>query len=312
MKKLLLFILFPSLLLSCIWIDGTTIDGEYTNDASTLAVMLMKQNISTKSSQTKLKQILENSNIKKRSKNEQEEFDAIVLLLKGKYQQSIEKLLTLDKKSNNKYSIASNLGTAYELSGNNIEALKWITEGIKRDTSSHYGTEWLHQLILKTKIQLQENPNWLKTHRIIPLPSKFDIKSNVIIENKTYNINEIQRALNYQLRERIIFVKPKDVIVADLFYTLARISAQLSSVEKGLGYLELSKLYGFSQPKLLKKREKFYTHIQENPSWSYYFQKIFKSEIFIFVVFLSIIGIVLILLKIFLVFIYKKLFKEKS
>jgi len=311
MKKLL-FILFPSLLLSCMWIDGTTIDGEYTNDASTFEVKWMKKSISSHNTQTKLKNILEYSDTKERSKNEQEEFDAIVLLLKGKYEQSIEKLLTLDKQLNNKYSIASNLGTAYELSGNNIEALKWITEGIKRDASSHYGTEWLHQLILKTKIKLQENPNWLKTNRIIPLPSKFNRKSNIIIENKTYDINEIQKALNYQLRERVIFVKPKDVIVADLFYTLARISAQKSSVEKGLGYLELSELYGFSQPELLKKREEFYIHIEENPSFTYYFHKIFKSENFAVVALLSIIGILFILLKRLFIFLYKKIFKEKS
>jgi len=311
MKKLL-FILFPSLLLSCIWIDGTTIDGEYTNDASTFEVKWMKKTISSHNTQTKLKNILEYSDTKERSKNEQEEFDAIVLLLKGNYEQSIEKLLTLDKQLNNKYSIASNLGTAYELSGNNIEALKWITEGIKRDANSHYGTEWLHQLILKTKIKLQENPNWLKTNRIIPLPSKFDRKSNIIIENKTYNINEIQKALDYQLRERVIFVKPKDIIVADLFYTLARISAQKSSVEKGLGYLKLSELYGFSQPELLKKREEFYTHIKENPSFTYYFHKIFKSENFAVVALLSIIGILFILLKRLFIFLYKKIFKEKS
>ena len=311
MKKLL-FILFPSLLLSCMWIDGTTIDGEYTNDASTFEVKWMKKTISSHNTQTKLKNILEYSDTKERSKNEQEEFDAIVLLLKGNYEQSIEKLLTLDKQLNNKYSIASNLGTAYELSGNNIKALKWITEGIKRDANSHYGTEWLHQLILKTKIKLQENPNWLKTNRIIPLPSKFDRKSNIIIENKTYNINEIQKALNYQLRERVIFVKPKDIIVADLFYTLARISAQTSSVEKGLGYLKLSELYGFSQPELLKKREEFYTHIKENPSLTYYFHKIFKSENFAVVALLSIIGILFILLKRLFIFLYKKIFKEKS
>jgi len=309
MKKLL-FILFPSLLLSCMWIDGTTIDGEYTNDASTFEVKWMKKTISSHNTQTKLKNILEDSNTEERSKNKQEEFDAIVLLLKGNYEQSIEKLLTLDKQLNNKYSIASNLGTAYELSGNNIKALKWITEGIKRDANSHYGTEWLHQLILKTKIKLQENPNWLKTNRIIPLPSKFDRKSNIIIENKSYDINEIQKALNYQLRERVIFVKPKDIIVADLFYTLARISAHTSSVEKGLGYLKLSELYGFSQPELLKKREEFYTHIKENPSLSYYFYKIFKSEESIAL--LGIIGILLYLLTRLLAFLYKNNFKEKQ
>ena len=303
--KILLYLIFPTFLFSCLWVDGTTLDGKYTNRSLIFKAEILKSYIYTENTKTKLAKILKDKNIS-RTKLEQEEFDAVVLILKGKYKQSINKLLKLNKQLSYKYSIASNLGTAYELNGDNKEALKWITEGIKRDSNSHYGTEWLHQLILKTKIKLQNNPNYLKHNRIIPLPLKFENNSSIIIENKTYSINEIENALSYQLKERVIFIKPKDAVVADLLYTLARIYAQTSSVESGLKYLKLSKLYGFSQPELLKEKEALYSKIQKNHSWNYYYQKIFRAEyIPNFIALLSLI----LLLFIFIYKIYKKIYR---
>jgi len=309
MKKLL-FILFPSLLLSCMWVDGTTIDGEYTNQSKTVISNTFEYYIKESSSAKQLANIFKNEpKHKKRTESEQEEHDAIVFLLKGEYEKSIQKLLALNKKHKNKYSIASNLGTAYELNGNNVEALKWITEGIKRDADSHYGTEWLHQLILEIKIILTKNPKFLETNKIITLPNEFTEATKITINHKTYSIYEIERALEYQLRERTVFVKPKDAIVADLFYTLARIGSQTSSVETGLAYLEWAELYGFSQTKLLEDKKEFYQNIKESPSISYYFHKIFQTDTIVWIILLSLLGIVAILVKRVLFFLYKKLFK---
>jgi len=278
MTKLIYLILLPSFLFSCLWVDGTTIDGKYTDHATPPMVLnnIYNEIIYKVNAKTKLKDIIEHSNIKNMTPDEKEEFNATVLILEGKYKQAIDKLLKLNKKLKNKYSIASNLGTAYELYGNNKDALLWIKEGIKRDPKSHYGTEWLHVLILQTKSKLQKDPNWLKKNRIISLPSKFNKNSNITIDNKIYTINKIKKAINYQLQERIVFVKPKDPIVADLFFTLAIITAHTSSVEEALEYLKLSKLYGFSQLELLKKREAKYIKIKENHSLKYKLDSIFR------------------------------------
>ena len=267
MKKILLFLL-PNFLFSCIWIHGTTIDGEHKYQS--IRPMMLKQTIENESPQSKIKHILEKRQYKTIPTDKLSEDDAVILMLQGKYDDSIEKLLELNQLHPNKYSIASNLGTAYELNGENEKALKWITEGIRRDADSHYGTEWLHQLILKLKIEESHNKNLLQTQRAIPLPSKFNLDDNISINNQIHTISDVRKALNYQLNERLIFVKPKEQIVADLLYTKARIEAKASTVEEALEYLKLAELYGFVNPKLLEETRAKYLDIREHPSLSYY------------------------------------------
>ena len=40
-------------------------------------------------------------------------------------------------------------------------------ECLKRNAQSHYGTEWLHELILEAKIALAYDPTWLQTHTVL-------------------------------------------------------------------------------------------------------------------------------------------------
>lgn len=301
MKKIILLLL-PVYLFSCIWINGTTIDGEHEYQGfGYMYANVLKKIIEGESPQSKLKDILEERKDKKVSADELSEDDAVILMLQGKYEESIKKLLELNQRHPNKYSIASNLGTAYELNGENEKALKWITEGIKRDANSHYGTEWLHQLILKLKIEERQNKDFLQTKRAIPLPEKFKLDDNITIDNQTHTISDIQKALGYQLRERLVFVKPTEQIVADLLYTNARIEAQLSTVEEGLKYLELAEIYSFANPKLLEEKRAYYQHIVEHHSLSYYLALLDNPntiwEVSVTVVFIALLGILLILLK---------------
>jgi len=277
LKKLLLFLL-PASLFSCIWIHGTTLDGKHKYQGyGYVSALILTETIERASPQKTLKNILEERKYKTVSSDELEEENAVILMLQGKYDDSIKKLLTLNKLHPKKYSIASNLGTAYELNGENEKALTWITEGINRDSSSHYGTEWLHQLILKLKIKESKNKNFLQTKRAISLPLKFILDDNISINNQTHTISDIRKAINYQLKERLVFVKPKDKIVSDLFYTASRIEAQATTAEEGLAYLELAELYGFANPKLLKDKKAHYQNIIEHPPLSYYFDLLFDS-----------------------------------
>ncbi len=301
MKKILL-ILLPISLFSCIWINGTTIDGEHKYQGSGYIYSTMfKQTIEHLSPQTKLEDILKEKNSKTTLIDDLSEDDAVILMLQGKYDDSIKKLLELNKLYPNKYSIASNLGTAYELNGENEKALQWITEGIRRDANSHYGTEWLHQLILKLKIEESQNKSLLQTKRVIPLPLTFNLDDNISINNQIHTISDIRKALNYQLKERLVFVKPTEQIVADLLYAKARIEAQVSTLEAGLEYLKLAKLYGFANPKLLEEKRAYYQDIVDHPSLSYYFDYLFNfhdiGELGIIIALIALLGIILILLK---------------
>lgn len=130
------------------------------------------------------------------------------LIFVGRAADAIPVLTALEKAHPGLYSTAANLGTAYELTGDLPNALRWIRAGIERNSASHEGTEWLHVAILETKLKLQNDAAWLATHSVLdaaPAVSKAD----------TF------KAIEYQLNERLRFVRPRDAVVADLFYQAA-------------------------------------------------------------------------------------------
>jgi len=237
--KLLLILLIPSLTQACLWLEGTTIDGSYTHfNDKTISSMFLKMSQNTTPQKNFYHKFY-------RENNQTIEYKALYKIMRGEYKQGITKLLEIEKKSPNLYSTASNLGTAYELQGNTILAIKWIKEGIKRDAHSHGGTEWLHVQILKRKLKLENNSTLLKKNHIINLPKTFDESTEIQIEDKKYTIKAIRNALFYQLRERLIFVKPKDKIVADLLYTFAKIEEQTTIIEEAEKLIMMAEEYGF-------------------------------------------------------------------
>ena len=50
----------------------------------------------------------------------------------------------------------------------------------------------------------------------------------------------------------MIFVKPRNAIVADLLYTMARIEARVTVLENGMKLLDMASDYGFSDVKRLE------------------------------------------------------------
>jgi hypothetical protein len=155
---------------------------------------------------------------------------AVQAVVAGRLDEGIGALVALEEKYPGFYSTASNLGTAYELKGDNRKALQWIAEGIRRNPLSHDGTEWLHVLILETKLKLEQNPNWLRSHRVLELDetrlTHWNAPTPVIeVEGRKFNAKEVWSALHHQLRERMLLVKPKDAIVADLLYTESLVQA---------------------------------------------------------------------------------------
>ncbi len=100
------------------------------------------------------------------------EQSAIQAILTGAYDSAIVALLAIEAAHPGLYATASTLGTAYELAGDNHQALHWIAEGLRRNPDSHNGTEWLHIDILNAKIALESNPDYLAEHPIPPRGSR--------------------------------------------------------------------------------------------------------------------------------------------
>ncbi len=82
---------------------------------------------------------------------------------------------------------------------------------MERNADSHLGTEWLHLAILHAKKRLKETPRWLATHSVLdgqPARSKA----------------ETERALEYQLNERLYLIRSNDDVMCDLFYQAAMLT----------------------------------------------------------------------------------------
>ncbi len=136
---------------------------------------------------------------------------ATALVFSGRSGEAIPVFQKLEADFPGKYATASNLGTAYELAGDVPNALKWIGEGIARNPDSHAGTEWLHLAILETKLKLKADKNWLAQH-------------SVLDGQRERGALAIEHALEYQLNERMYFIKEKDPIMCDLFYEAAAVT----------------------------------------------------------------------------------------
>lgn len=237
--KLLLFSLIWSPLYSCLWLEGMTIDGEYKSFGNkTISSDILNASMQKTPAGNFRDRFYRNGDYTV-------EYKAIKEIIEKKYDEAIEKLLEIERETPNRYETASNLGTAYELNGNNRLAIKWINEGIKRNKDSHLGTEWLHVLILKTKIKLQKDSHYLDKNHIIDLPNSFDEEATININSKLYTISNIRKALFYQLRERMIFIKPKNLIVADLLYCFAKIEEQTTVLNEAEALLDMATEYGF-------------------------------------------------------------------
>ncbi|MBK9586812.1 MAG: hypothetical protein KA099_06925 [Alphaproteobacteria bacterium] len=179
---------------------------------------------------------------------------ALQELLTGDLKKAIGMFLELEQRDQ-LYASAANLGTAYELSGDNHNALKWIKEGLKRNPASHYGTEWLHVAILEAKINLEKDPGYYAEKSVLDMPKRLPADADDIFASfngQNFNRIQVETALAYQLYERTIFVKPEDIVVADLLYSLSRIAGNKNDFKASFAYLDLAKEYGFKDEKRWK------------------------------------------------------------
>lgn len=169
---------------------------------------------------------------------------AVALLHLGEVKEAIKILEDWESKQPGQYFTAANLGTAYELNGENRKALDWIKEGIKRNKDAHYGTEWLHVKILEAKLALEKEPDWLDRHRVLGIDPPKNLPTDHLGQPKT--LPELEDALVYQLHERLEFVKPPEPIVGQLLDDLSKVFAVKRTPEHAKAIRDLSLSYSAS------------------------------------------------------------------
>ncbi|MGJ8641273.1 MAG: tetratricopeptide repeat protein [Opitutaceae bacterium] len=233
--------LLPSIASACLWLSGTTLEGNHVNLEIHNKAQQLERALEG-SPEEKIRNLIR-LNAYKRSQNYIDaEILALEALADADYKKAISILKNAAEKSPNSYSIAANLGTAYELDGNLEQALHWIKESIRMNSDSHYGTEWLHVAILEAKIGIQQSKGYKD---FLSIPERFDDSTKFSIADKSYTVDEISDALFYQLNERMVFVKPEEPIVADLLFDFALILANTATLETAVSVLKLSDQYGY-------------------------------------------------------------------
>ncbi|WP_278034215.1 tetratricopeptide repeat protein [Flavobacterium nitratireducens] len=142
-----------------------------------------------------------------------------VLTVEGKYKEALTIYLEIEKLRPNRYSTASNVGTIYELLGDNQKALFWINKAIQLNPTSHEASEWLHSKILQAKLGGSKYIN-----------ADFLINTNFGNDDEPRsNLSKSQReslmkALYYQLNERVTFIKNEDPIIGVLLFELGNLA----------------------------------------------------------------------------------------
>lgn len=172
---------------------------------------------------------------------------AVDLIFHGETRKAIRDLEELEAERPGDYITAANLGTAYELAGDNQQALRWITEAIRRNPKSHHGTEWLHVSILEAKIKASADPQYFQTHSVLDLDHRqiTSMDAEVQVGQARRPLREIVKAVEYQLEERLRFVKANDPPVASLLYDYATIEAATRTLESAVELLKMAAHFGY-------------------------------------------------------------------
>lgn len=167
----------------------------------------------------------------------------ILLILLHQYNKAIRLYLDIEQIEPGRYSTAANIGTAYELAGQNENALKWIRKCVEIDSNSHKGSEWIHVKILEAKIKGED---YYTSSFLLGV----DFGSgNAPTTTASYStLRQLSDALYYQLNERISFVKPRDKIVAQLLFDLGNIAFLTGEYADAIDDYNSANEYGFGGP----------------------------------------------------------------
>jgi tetratricopeptide (TPR) repeat protein len=166
----------------------------------------------------------------------------LVMIIAGEYQKAIDLYLQIEKIKPGRYSTASNIGTAYELTGNNEQALKWISRAITINPASHKNSEWIHVNILKLKINKKIAVSALS---LIGIDFGQEERPRSILSKP--ELEKLADALFYQLNERMSFIKPKDQIIAQLLFEYANINMLLGDNTTAHDCYEQAQEYGLNE-----------------------------------------------------------------
>lgn len=184
---------------------------------------------------------------------------AVMLLYNKEFLKAKSIFQNIEVESPGLYATAANLGTAYELLGNNDSAYYWINKSIEINPQAHEGSEWIHLKILEAKLYARGDEQYLSTHNILSLD--FGNKEIPKFHSGNAKLDSIRSQLYYQLEERMTFIQPKDAVVGQLLFDLGNATALTMDATAALQVYEASAKYGYNS-EILHKRIAYYKPTQ--------------------------------------------------
>lgn len=176
----------------------------------------------------------------------------LTYIVSGKFDEAISLFHHIETISPNRYATAANLGTAYELIGNNESALQWIKRAIEINPNSHESSEWIHVNILKAKIN---GPEYHTMEYI--LKTSFGDPPNYTSDKPLETLETLANQIFFQLNERASFIKSKDRIMAELYIALGQIEQILGNLSSALSDYELAEKYAELDPAIIMLKDSF-------------------------------------------------------
>jgi tetratricopeptide (TPR) repeat protein len=175
---------------------------------------------------------------------------AVRLIQLGEYDnaQKVLQAMAADPATRQRYAVAGNLGTLYELMGKNELAYKEIVRALKIKPEAHYGSEWIHRNILDVKRTPGKPASSLN---LIETDFGDGIAPRTTLSEE--KLKDLSKHLRWQLHERMNFVHPEDSIVARLLFDLANIDLLLGYHDLALENYEWARKYGMEE-ELLEER----------------------------------------------------------
>lgn len=142
---------------------------------------------------------------------------AVHLIKLGRYAEAEKLLDSLLKKHPAEYNVVVNLGTLYELKGENKKALDYLRKAVQLNKDSHGGSEWFHIRVLEYKLRNRITQQ-------IPGDTILDFSSRKEEASETAN------GIAWQLQERIPFTPVPDPLMAKLLLEYGDFLAEKISI----------------------------------------------------------------------------------
>ncbi len=188
-----------------------------------------------------------------------------LLIIQKKYDEALKLYLNIERIKPNRYSTASNVGTLYELIGENQKAYQWIKKSIEINPESHNGSEWLHLRILEAKIK-----NLTDVSGQFLINTNFGDKGEPKSKLSKDEIDKLAKEIYYQVNERITFIKPQDKVISILLFELGNLVRLKGEPENAERIYKLAREYGFEEGLLNARIKNIYeskTNYFEKRTW---------------------------------------------